>query len=45
MFITNRNQDFNFGHILRDFDQDIVVKTNELGKAFVMKIQGIFMMG
>lgn len=45
MFITNKNQDFNFGHILRDFDQDIVVKTNELGKAFVMKIQGVFMMG
>ncbi len=45
MFMTNRFQDFNFGHILRDFDRDIIVKTNELGKPFVLKLQGIFMMG
>lgn len=44
MFMTNRFQDFNFGHVLRDFDRDLVVKTNELGKPFLLKLQGIFMM-
>lgn len=45
MFLTNRHQDFNFGHVLRDFEQDTIVKTCELGKPFILKLMGVYMMG
>ena len=44
LFINKLCQDFNFGHILRDFDRDTVVCTRGMGKPFVLKIKGVFMM-
>ncbi len=43
LFINRKCQDYNFGHILRDFERDTVVCTNEPYKPFVLKLQGVFM--
>ncbi len=44
IFINRMKQDFNFGHILRDFDRDTIVCTKEQYKPFVLKLQGVFVM-
>jgi hypothetical protein len=45
MYLNRLSRGFNFSHLLRDFDREIVVKTLERYKLFVLKIQGVYLVG
>jgi hypothetical protein len=44
LYINRMSQDFNFSHILRDFDREFVVTTRASNKPFVLRLKGIYMM-
>jgi hypothetical protein len=45
MYLNRLAANFNFSHLLRDFDREIVVKTLGRYKLFVLKIQGVYLVG
>lgn len=44
LYINRKCQDYNFGHILRDFERDTLVCTRERYIPFLIKIHGVFRM-
>lgn len=44
LYMTRTKTSFNFAHVLRDFDQDIIVTTANGYRKFALKIEGLYLM-
>lgn len=45
LYMTRNAPVFNFAHVLRDFDQEMIVTTFSKNKKFVLKVQRVYLMG